>query len=202
VKKIIAATFVLAAASSSAWAQPTKGAGTFTIAGVVNTQLPQNGQRASANGMFTFGLGTFVGSHTQLYIGPVVNLSAGGGISDPDSPATQGSSVHASLGATVAIKQLFGSGGSKTFPYVGLHAQVLDFGSGGPSFSIDANGEPTSGGRSSFLDKMLVGTTVGLKSYFKENVALDLSAQMGAPVRNLSSGLRNVSVVAAIEYLF
>jgi hypothetical protein len=203
VKRVIATTFAvgLLGTVGSAWAQPTKGSGTFTIAGVINTQLPQNGQKASANGMFTLGLGTFVASRTQLFVGPVVNISAGGGFSDPSVPFAQDeSSVQASLGATVAVKQLFGGGGSKTFPYVGLHAQVLDF-SGGTSFAFDENGLPVEG-NSSFLDTMLIGTTVGFKSYLKENVALDLGAQMGAPIRNLSSGLRNISVVAAIEYLF
>jgi len=190
-KKIIGTTFafVLLTAAGSAWAQPHKGSGTFTLSGQINTQLPKGGD-ATAQGMFNIGFGTFVSERTQLFVGPTLNISAG------NSVFGESSSIHAGLGASLGIKQLFGGAAAKTFPYVGLHATVLDFGSGPsiPGFE--------GGGKSSFLDKMYVGTTVGMKSYFKESVALDLSAQMGAPANDIGSGLRNVSLVAALEYIF
>jgi len=190
-RKIIAAAFafVVLATAGSAWAQPHKGSGTFTLSGQINTQIPKDGGDTSAQGMFNLGIGTFVSSHTQFFIGPTLNVSAGGGFGQ--------SSVHAGLGATVGIKQLFGGATAKTFPYVGLHATVLDFSSGPAIPGLDG-GEAKAG----LLDKMYVGTTVGLKSYFKESVALDLSAQMGAQAHDLGSGLRNVSLVAALEYIF
>ena len=200
-KKLTAPLFAcgLLMAAGSASAQPTKGSGTFTLSGMVNTQIPKDGQDASAFGMFNLGIGKFVGSHTQISVGPTLNISAGGGLPGQ-------SSVNASLGASVGVKQLFGGAASKTFPYVGLHATVLDFGSGSSAFGgdldFDGDGLPDGGGSSGLLDKMLVGATVGFKSYVKESVALDLSAQMGAPARDLASGLRNVTLVAALEYIF
>jgi hypothetical protein len=191
-KKITGTTFafVLLTAAGSAWAQPHKGSGTFTLAGQINTQIPGNGADPTAQGMFNIGFGKFVASRTQLFLGPTLNISAG-------ETGTGGSSIHAGLGATVGIKQLFGGAASKTLPYIGLHATVLDFSSSSTATGIE--GEEAS---SSFLNKMYVGTTLGLKSYFKENVALDLSAQMGAQANNIGSGLRNISLVAAIEYVF
>lgn len=188
-KKItgIAFAFALLASSGSVWAQPHKGSGTITVSGMINTQLPEGNQGARADGMFNLGFGTFVTNHTQLFFGPTVTLSAG------DSGGTGDSSVNASVGATVGIKQLFGGAASKTFPYVGLQASVFDFGSGG-------GGLPGEG--SSILDKLMVGGSVGLKSYFKESVALDLSAQMFSPANDISAGLRNIRLAAALEYAF
>ena len=187
-KRITGTTFALLLVTASAWAQPHKGSGTFTLSGQINTQLPKDGD-PSAQGMFNIGFGTFVASRTQLFFGPSLNISAGDSIEGE-------SSIHAGLGATVGIKQLFGGATSKTLPYVGLHATVLDFSSSSSFSTVEGEG---GGG---LLDKMLVGTTVGIKSYFKESVALDLSAQMGAPARDIGSGLRNISLVAALEYIF
>jgi hypothetical protein len=198
-KKITAPLFAcgLLMAATSSFAQPTKGSGTFTLSGMVNTSIPKDGD-PTANGMFNLGIGKFIGSRTQISIGPTLNISAG------NNGLPGESSISASLGASVGIKQLFGGAASKTFPYVGLQASVPNFGSGGlGGLDLDLDGDGISdGGNDSLLAKMFVGTSVGFKSYLKESVALDLGAHMGAPANNLSAGLRNVSLVASIEYIF
>ena len=191
---VLAVMSACALVPAAATAQPTAGSGSFTLSGQVNTQFPEGGD-PSANGVFTFGLGKFVSSRTQLFVGPTLTLST----SSADPFGGEGSSVQANLGASVGIKQLFGSG-TKTFPYLGLDVTVLDFtpeGFGGDFEFFDGEfAEPD------LLDYTYVGLSAGLKSFFKENVALDLKAAMGASPRNFSAGVRNLSLVASIEYIF
>jgi hypothetical protein len=150
----------------------------------------------STSGNLIFGLGYFVTDRTQLLVQPIFTISSQNTPSQPEvrDPFTGrvlipaqggGTSVDVDAGVGVGYSFFFGASSSKVKPYLGANLDIQSF-------------KTQNGG--SVADNMYLQGRGGVKNYFSERAALDMSASYGTQLKNSDFGLFRFTV--GITYLF
>jgi outer membrane protein W len=165
---ILLCALLILALPWAARAQAKQGDKEVQIAGNAFTLL--SSETTSTNGQFQFGLGYFVNDRLEVAVSPVVSISS----STTSTPvfnavgqvisSNRTTDVSGDLGVATKVQYFFGATASKVKPYVGGAFIVQSFKSG-------TNG--------SIGDNTYLGGNAGVKNYFTDKAALDMSGSFG-----------------------